>query len=519
MANKTVFGSSVVSDVVQNLAGGKGYKMTDEHALVQLAVTGTLQDVFYATAKDQADQIIALASKLPAEFVAKVAVYARTRGFMKDTPALLMCVLASREDGKEAFRKAFPRVINNAKMLRNFVQILRSGKTGRKNLGSMPRRAVQTWLNGASDKALLNASVGQSPSLKDIIKLSHPKGATPERVALYGYLTDGKYDSYKLPDFVQAFEDFKVVPEGDVPDVDFRLLSNLTLTEKQWGQKALQLPVEALRMNINQLARKGAFNDSKVVAGVCAKLRDREAVRAAGTMPVAVLTAYHNLDDTVPAAVKNALHDMMEITVENVPSFGDKKVAILVDVSGSMGSPMTNGKHTSKTRYVDIAAAVGCSIWRQNPNAQLIPIDTSVHTHKMSARDSILNNAGVLARFGGGGTSLDVALAHVKASAPDVVVILSDNESWADLTATGSWHSGYGGSRASMGDRWRDLVAANPNAKLICVDLAPYSDLTNKDSTNVLNLGGWTDEMFPLIASFVNGDQTKWVDAVKAVSL
>lgn len=509
MANKSVFNSS---ESHQNLAGGEGFKMSDEHALAQLAMTGTLQDVFYATAKDQTEQVLALASRVSAEFIAKVAILSRTRGFMKDVPALLMVILASREDGKDAFRRAFPRVINNAKMVRNFVQILRSGKTGRKNLGSMPRRAVQAWLNGASDKALLNASVGQSPSIKDVIKLAHPKGATSERVAFYGYLTDGRYDSYKLPAVVQHFEDFKLSPEGDVPDLDFRLLSNLTLTPEQWGQKALQMPVEALRMNLNQLARKGAFNDPKVVDAVCAKMWDREAVRAAGTLPVAVLTAYRNLDETVPSKIKDALHGMMEITVQNVPSFGDKRVSILVDVSGSMGSRMQNGKHVGSVRCVDIAAAVGCAIWRQNPNATLVPVDTRVHTHRMTARDSILTNANTLAAYGGGGTNLSAGLSHVSASKPDVVIILSDNESWAGIMDQSRWS-------ASMVTEWQRILSNNPTAKLVCVDIAPYADLTNKDSPSVLNLGGWTDEMFSLMVDFVNGSNTKWVDEVRAITL
>ena len=50
---------------------------------------------------------------------------------------------------------------DNGRMLRNFVQILRSGQTGRKSLGTAPKRLVQTWLESAGDRQLLNASVGQ----------------------------------------------------------------------------------------------------------------------------------------------------------------------------------------------------------------------------------------------------------------------------------------------------------------------------------------------------------------------
>jgi 60 kDa SS-A/Ro ribonucleoprotein len=78
-------------------------------------------------------------------------------------------------------------VIDNAKMLRNFVQIVRSGVTGRMSLGSGPKRLVANWLLAASDRELLNA-VGQSPSIGDVIKLSRPKPRDPGREALFGYL-------------------------------------------------------------------------------------------------------------------------------------------------------------------------------------------------------------------------------------------------------------------------------------------------------------------------------------------
>lgn len=66
---------------------------------------------------------------------------------------------------------------------RNFVQILRSGVVGRKSLGSRPKRLVQGWLNSRTDAQLLRASVGNDPSLADVLKMVRPKPETPERAA------------------------------------------------------------------------------------------------------------------------------------------------------------------------------------------------------------------------------------------------------------------------------------------------------------------------------------------------
>ena len=83
---------------------------------------------------------------------------------------------------------AFDRVIDSPRMLRTFVQIVRSGATGRKSLGSAPKRCVRRWLTQRTDAALFAASVGNAPSLADVVKMVHPKPGSPEREALYGYL-------------------------------------------------------------------------------------------------------------------------------------------------------------------------------------------------------------------------------------------------------------------------------------------------------------------------------------------
>ena len=104
--------------------------------------------------------------------------YARQRGQMKDMPALLTAWLA--QHGPDWLEPTFAKVIDNGRMLRNVVQILRSGVVGRKSLGSRPKRLVQQWLNDSSDARLLAASVGNDPSLADVLKMVHPKPATPE---------------------------------------------------------------------------------------------------------------------------------------------------------------------------------------------------------------------------------------------------------------------------------------------------------------------------------------------------
>src|SRR5690349_4999682 len=117
-----------------NEAGGLAYKLSPKQALAQYAATGCFSHTFYADAGEQIDKVLEIADQVDTEFVAKTAVFAREKGFMKDMPAFLVATLSTRDKG--LFEKVFPRVIDNGKMLRNFVQIIRSGATGRKSLGT-----------------------------------------------------------------------------------------------------------------------------------------------------------------------------------------------------------------------------------------------------------------------------------------------------------------------------------------------------------------------------------------------
>ncbi len=140
MANKTLFqtlaGKLLPKADTVNEAGGQAYAFDPQHALAQYAATGCLNATFYAGEHDQLAKVLELCGKIEPEFIARTALFARQRGFMKDMPALLLAVLSVRSPGLMA--EIFDRVLDNPRMLRNFVQIMRSGVVGRKSLGSLP---------------------------------------------------------------------------------------------------------------------------------------------------------------------------------------------------------------------------------------------------------------------------------------------------------------------------------------------------------------------------------------------
>ena len=208
MANKTLFksliGKLMPSTDALNEHQGPAYALSPKQRLAQYAATGCLNQTFYASADEQLAKVLELCESVDAEFIAKTAVFCRERGYMKDMPALLCAVLSVKD--REQLNAIFPRVIDNARMLRNFVQIMRSGVVGRKSLGSAPKRLVREWLDAREPASLFKANVGQEPSLADIVKMVHPKPKDPNYEALFGYFIGRDYNADALPDLVRDFE-------------------------------------------------------------------------------------------------------------------------------------------------------------------------------------------------------------------------------------------------------------------------------------------------------------------------
>ena len=175
MANKGHFASAVAKQKPRadmlNREFAPAYAYGPEHKLAQLAATGTLADNFYGAAETQLSELLEAARACEPWFVAQAAVYARQSGAMKDMPALLAAYLTVADPDLAV--PVFNRVIDNGRMLRKLVQIMRSGQVGRTSLGSRPKRLVQRWLEQASMPQLMAAATGKDPSLADIVRIVH----------------------------------------------------------------------------------------------------------------------------------------------------------------------------------------------------------------------------------------------------------------------------------------------------------------------------------------------------------
>nr|WP_244508921.1 RNA-binding protein [Rhizobium sp. NFR12] len=518
MVNKAIFktylGKLLPGTDTKNHEAAPAYTLTPREALAQYAVTGTFNGTFYADGADQLEAVKALALQVEPEFLAKVAIHAADKGHMKDMPVTLLAMLSGLQS--EAFARAFPRVIRSGKMLRGFVQVMRSGATGRKSLGTRPKKLVQAWLERASTEQILRALVGNDPSLADVIRMVHPKPASEERKALYAWAIGKPHDYAALPDLVKALEAFRRDQTGRVPDVPFQMLTSLPLTREHWVEIAEKGGWQMVRQNLNTFARNGVFDVEGFAEALAARLADPDEVRKAKVFPYQLMMAWKTVSGQVPDVVRNALQAAMDVAISNVPSLAGN-VVLCPDVSGSMGSPVTGFRKgaTSAVRCIDVAGLMTAAFLQRNPKARVLPFENDVVSISLNRRDSVMTNATKLAAVGGGRTNCSAPLrklADEKAKV-DLVVFISDNQSWVDVDKSGQ--------PTGVMTEWAKIKRINPAAKLVCLDIQPYATTQAPTRDDVLNIGGFSDAVYEVITSFAANPKgaDSWVKTIEAIEL
>ena len=505
MVNRALFGSSRARGAnTLNEAGGLAYTLPPEHALAALVSTGTFSGTFYADAQSQLDTVLDLASRVKTRWVAKVAIYGRHSAFMKDAPAALTAYLFAKDS--VYFPQVFDAVIDNGRMLRTFVQMVRSGRFGRKSFGSRGKRAIQGWLNTKSDVALLRASVGTEPSLRDVLRMVHPSPKDAARQALFRWIAKGELvENGEVPAALaalRAWHDGRAAP----PRLDWRLLAREGMTTQHWKAIGRAMGWMALRMNLRTLQRHGCFDDAAYVAEVAARLRDADEIRRARQFPYQVFTAWKHGAD-LPHEIQEALQDALEVSLVNVPALPGN-VVVVPDVSGSMQAPVTGYRRgqSSAVRCVDVAALVAAALVRRNPGrVRVLPVDTAVYEPRVNPRDSVASMATMLTTYGGGGTALSLAVKKLRKEKlkADLVVFVSDSESWADMQRFGTYGR-WSGNAPALGAAWAKYRAKFKEARLVAIDIQPYKTRQVEAGKDALLVAGFSDAVFHALGAFAN---------------
>lgn len=516
-----------------NREGAPSFVRDLREQTVQVLTTGTLSNTFYATreelAREAIDVLVRARHECPA-FLARAIVWAREHGYLKTLPALGLAILSGgRGRTKELFAAAFPRVIRTPDDLRAFVVLCRSGVIpGRTGLGGVARAAVRAQLATISEYHAVKygSAASRVLTLRDILRLAHPKPQTPAAAERLGWLATGAAalgPDQNLNPRIRALEALKaaadeerlaLVRQGNLP-YEAVVPAARTMSPALWVELLRQAPYLNLVRSLATFARHGVFGDEANVRLAIEKLTDPAAIERSRVLPFRFFDAWKRYAGSAEAdtRIADALREALDRSFGNLPPFGDRAIAIGTDVSGSMDSPISE---KGTTRFIDIAGVfTGALLRRIEGRAIPLPFDTVAHSAcGLSPRDDILVTAEKVARLMGGGTAIGAPIEHLLALGlrVDAFIGITDHEEWA-------FGDGYA-CQGSFLDLWRQYRSeVAPESQAFLVTIAPYRDaVAPAGEAGVHFLYGWSDAVLTYIALALEAGPGQ-IEAIEAMPL
>ncbi|WP_034263581.1 TROVE domain-containing protein [Actinospica robiniae] len=357
---------------------------------------------------------------------------------------------------------------------------------------------------------------GESFSLRDVLRIGHPKAESPERRALFGWITGnvGEDEARQLLPSVDAFLTAKAVASpAEAVDVVTRrgvpweFLPDAVLTEPEvWDALIDTVGMTALIRNLARMTRIGTLTPmGEATRRAAARLTDRNALAAGRIHPLDVYLALRvygsgvsRPNSKVPAQkwtpvpeIKDSLEEAFDLSFGHVePS--NKRLLIAVDSSGSMTfrSMMASGSPLGTTYQV--ACTMATILARiERGNAYVIDVDTAVHASRITPRTNLREIDAWQPSGGGTDLSLPFSYAQEQRLEVDGVLVLTDNETWAGRTHASQALTAY---RSEL----------NPAARCVVASLsAAGHSIADPRDEGVLQIAGFDATLPQVVTGFL----------------
>jgi 60 kDa SS-A/Ro ribonucleoprotein len=510
-----------------NPEGFPSFERSLEEGYLQVLLTNTLTGTFYATENKLLDESLKLHAEMALAdpgFMARAIVYARREGLMRLQPIVGLAYLAKADHA--LFKSIFSRVILTPGDLADFIEIARGGVVPG-GIGRAIKSAINDWMNGLSEyHAIKYATGGRGYSLRDILRLSHPKPSGAVQDAIFMWLADaekwkdGLADKQALTPQIAAFEQLKrldstngqeqarqLIDEGRLP---YEVVTGVLKPDLEtWRALMRQMPYLALLRHLNTLQRAGVLADGEAARYVAERLSNEEALRRARVLPFQIFMAYRMFEpvDGTEQQVANALADALEASFVNMPALDE--VCIAPDVSGSMDGRLTG---QGKTRFADVAGIFASALFKSSRSARVLPFREHVVGVKLNVRDSLMTTAGRISQLVSGGTAISAPVSYLIEHKMKVhsFIGITDNIEWA---ADQNGNVGF----LPTWRRYKEQVA--PQARAFLLTIAPYRRaVAPKEEPGVHYIYGWNDSVLKYIGLMLDGLDGQ-VEAVRAMEL
>ncbi len=377
-----------------NQAGGPAIKQSAKLEAVSLVLTSFVRDRFYSKATDDLARLKDLTNKVDAQFLAKLAVFARNEFGMRSITHALAGYLAPKASGNDWAKRFYEKVVHRVDDMMEIVAVVKSQSN--KCIPNAMRKGFKKAFEKFDAYQLAKyRAENKDIKLVDIVNLVHPKHNKALQNLVEGNLKNEKTWEAQLS---QAGK------EGG------------QTKQEVWSQQILNksLGYLALIRNLRNIEESISPQWADVILReLNAQIVNQEAIRKSLVLPFQIQTAYEQVRNSL---IKAALSQAMELSLANVPVFPGKTV-IFLDQSGSMGwQPIQIGSLfaavLAKTNNAKIIAfGSGAQEVTYNPRSLLADLQAQ------------LNNAHL------GWTSFHAPFNLLDEKA-DRIIILSDMQAW-----------------------------------------------------------------------------------------
>jgi 60 kDa SS-A/Ro ribonucleoprotein len=447
----------------------------------------------------------------------------------KNDPAIFSLAMAAKlgdEPTRRAAYSALSRVCRIGTHLMHFAEYAQ----GFGGWGRGMRKAVGSWFNArsAADLAfqLANYQSRDGWSNRDLLRLAHPRAATPSHDRLFAWAVKGELPEGAREDpalaLIAAIDELRTttdvvaaariirthrVPRECVP-------TELLRSPEIWDALLAAMPMTAMIRNLATMTRVGLLAPgSAAAAQVANQLRDGECLRKARVHPVAILaalTTYRSGRGVRGQGVWQPVASIVDaLDAAFYASFGlvepaGKRMLLALDVSGSMASGSVADVLGLTPRIASAAMALVTAATERDHTLVAFTSaaggyggkwgggTSGITTLTISPRqrlDDVVEQVGALP-MGGTDCALPMIWAQHHRVEVDTFVIYTDNETWA-----GDVHP----ARALRA--YRD--ARGIPAKLVVVGMTSSGfSVADPNDAGMLDVVGFDTATPPVIADF-----------------
>ena len=454
---------------IANKSGHAAYSMTAKSKLITQVLTSFFNESkFYGDNSAEMQETIKEVIKQDAEFVSKLAVFARREFNMRSVAHVLTAYLAHEPEGKSFVRSTVKGVSLRGDDVTEIMSFYLT--TFGKPIPDALKKGIADVLTGFDEYTLAKyKGKGKAVKMRDLLCLCHPTPRNDEQSALWKRCLENRLET-------PLTWETELSAHGNNRETWEKLIES--------GKVGYM----ALLRNLRNIIQANPINIEKVYQ----LIENPEAVKRSRQLPFRFLSAYKSISQIAGSRALDAIESAVIASTENMPKLNGTTV-IAVDVSGSMSSAVSA---KSDVKCYEIGVLLGLIANRISDNAIFYTFNHGIEKHALSRRVDVLNTA---CHFNvGGGTDMSLPFQKMISDKihADRIIILSDNEC----------NSGYYYRNTTVQSLAEKYCAQSGNNIWVhAIDLQGYgTQQFHGVKTNII--AGWSEKVFDFIRLAEQGE-------------